>query len=92
MSAPSPTRPPSWRGCAEGKARLSPVNRARKPYIGALPPETTANDPAARHEGWGTLRRFLPYLWPRDNPALRWRVVVALVLILLSTATQLALP
>ena len=57
-----------------------------------MPPETIANDPAARHEGWGTLRRFLPYLWPRDNPALRRRVVGALVLILLSTATQLALP
>ena len=57
-----------------------------------MPPDTAVNDPAARHQGWGTLRRFLPYLWPRDNPALRVRVLGALGLILLSTATQLALP
>ena len=57
-----------------------------------MPPDTHANDPAARHDGWGTLRRFLPYLWPRDNPALRWRILGAVGLILLSTATQLVLP
>ena len=38
--------------------------------MGAMPPERPS-DPAARHDGWGTLKRFLPYLWPRDNPALR---------------------
>lgn len=56
-----------------------------------MPPDT-ATDPNARHDGWQTLKRFLPYLWPRDNPALRWRIVVATILILLSTGTQLALP
>lgn len=34
----------------------------------------------------------MPYLWPRDNSALRWRIVWACMFILLSTATQLALP
>lgn len=57
-----------------------------------MPPDTAATDPNARHDGWLTLRRFLPYLWPRDNPALRWRIIVALVLIALSTASQLVLP
>ncbi len=57
-----------------------------------MPPDTATNDPNARHDGWGTLSRFLPYLWPRDNPALRVRIVVASLFILLSTATQLALP
>lgn len=36
--------------------------------------------------------RFLPYLWPKDNPPLRRRIVLACVFILLSTATQLVLP
>lgn len=57
-----------------------------------MPPDTAVNDPKARHDGWRTLVRFLPYLWPRDNPQLRWRIVWACVFILLSTATQLVLP
>lgn len=57
-----------------------------------MPPDSHANDPAARHEGWGTLRRFLPYLWPRDNPGLRRRIVGAVLLILAAKAVTLALP
>jgi ATP-binding cassette, subfamily B, heavy metal transporter len=57
-----------------------------------MPPDTAVNDPNARHDGWHTLRRFLPYLWPRENPALRWRIVVAVLLIVASTATMLVLP
>jgi ATP-binding cassette subfamily B protein len=57
-----------------------------------MPPDTAIRDPKARHDGWRTLLRFLPYLWPRDNPALRWRIVWACVFIVLSTATQLVLP
>ncbi|WP_298195104.1 ABC transporter ATP-binding protein/permease [Novosphingobium sp.] len=56
-----------------------------------MPPDT-ATDPNARHDGWGTLRRFLPYLWPRDNPVLRRRIIGATVLILAAKATTLALP
>jgi ATP-binding cassette subfamily B protein len=59
----------------------------------AMPPDFPAAAPRdARHDGWGTLSRFLPYLWPRDNPALRVRIVIAVGLILLSTATQFVLP
>jgi ATP-binding cassette subfamily B protein len=57
-----------------------------------MPPDTAVNAPDARHDGWPTLRRFLPYLWPADNRALRWRIAVAVLLIGLSTATQLILP
>jgi len=57
-----------------------------------MPPDRYTNDPDARHDGWQTLRRFLPYLWPRENVRLRWRIVAAVTLIVLSTATQLALP
>lgn len=57
-----------------------------------MPPDTAVRDPQARHDGWRTLLRFLPYLWPKENAALRWRIVWACVFILLSTATQLMLP
>jgi ATP-binding cassette, subfamily B, heavy metal transporter len=61
--------------------------------MGLMPPDfPAANAPDARHDGWQTLRRFLPYLWPRENPALRWRIVVSCLLILLSTSTQMVLP
>ncbi len=52
----------------------------------------TAPAPDARHEGWATLRRFIPYLWPRDNMGLRWRIVGALLLILAAKSTLLLLP
>lgn len=65
-----------------------------------MPPDiATSADPAASGrarardtESWVTLRRFLPYLWPRDNPALRVRIVVAMALVLAAKAVTLALP
>ncbi|MBO9576036.1 MAG: ABC transporter ATP-binding protein/permease [Sphingobium sp.] len=42
--------------------------------------------------GWATLRRFLPYLWPRDDRALRIRIVVALALVLIGKAINLVMP
>ncbi|MBA3055204.1 MAG: ABC transporter ATP-binding protein/permease [Sphingomonadales bacterium] len=57
-----------------------------------MPPDTATNSPDARHDGWQTLSRFLPYLWPRDNPGLRTRIVIAIMLILAAKATTLALP
>ena len=41
---------------------------------------------------WATLRRFLPYLWPADAPALRRRVAIAMVLVLLAKLVGLAMP
>ncbi|WP_296722272.1 ABC transporter ATP-binding protein/permease [Erythrobacter sp.] len=50
-------------------------------------------DKSARDvESWATLRRFLPYLWPRDNNDLRIRIVVAMVLVLAAKGITLALP
>jgi ABC-type transport system involved in Fe-S cluster assembly fused permease/ATPase subunit len=57
-----------------------------------MPPDTAITDKNARHDGWQTLRRFLPYLWPKDKSELRWRIVGAVLLIGLSTAVQLTLP
>jgi ATP-binding cassette subfamily B protein len=42
--------------------------------------------------GAAVLRRFLPYLWPADAPALRARLVVALLLVLVAKALTLAMP
>ncbi|MDP3552326.1 MAG: ABC transporter ATP-binding protein/permease [Novosphingobium sp.] len=57
-----------------------------------MPPDTYTNPKDARHDGWQTLKRFLPYLWPADNAVLRRRVVGALLMVLLGKATTLALP
>jgi ABC-type transport system involved in Fe-S cluster assembly fused permease/ATPase subunit len=35
-----------------------------------------------------TMRRFLPYLWPKDAPALRLRIVGAMTLVVLSKLVQ----
>jgi ABC-type transport system involved in Fe-S cluster assembly fused permease/ATPase subunit len=65
-----------------------------------MPPETPASTDSAADiktrtrdaESWGTLRRFLPYLWPRDNPGLRMRIAVAMTLVLAAKGVTLALP
>jgi ATP-binding cassette, subfamily B, heavy metal transporter len=57
-----------------------------------MPPENPASPKDARHDGWQTLKRFLPYLWPADNATLRRRVMGAVLMVLLGKATTLALP
>jgi ABC-type transport system involved in Fe-S cluster assembly fused permease/ATPase subunit len=56
-----------------------------------MPPDT-ASSVAGPEQGWATLRRFLPYLWPKDAPMLRARVVIALVLVLAAKAAVLLMP
>lgn len=56
-----------------------------------MPPDTATPTPTD-YDGWATLRRFFPYLWPHDRPALRRRIVGALGLVLIAKATTLALP
>lgn len=43
-------------------------------------------------ESWSTLKRFLPYLWPKDNPGLRVRIAIAMTLVLAAKGVTLALP
>ncbi|MBP6364454.1 MAG: ABC transporter ATP-binding protein/permease [Novosphingobium sp.] len=38
------------------------------------------------------MRRFLPYLWPTDRPALKRKIVIAIALVLASKAITLSLP
>jgi ABC-type transport system involved in Fe-S cluster assembly fused permease/ATPase subunit len=42
--------------------------------------------------GWGTVRRFLPYLWPRERSDLRWRIAGAAVLVVVAKLVVLTLP
>ncbi|WP_443969508.1 ABCB family ABC transporter ATP-binding protein/permease [Sphingobium sp. CR28] len=55
-----------------------------------MPP--TSPDPTPIPPAWATLRRFLPYLWPAHAPAMRRRVVIAMVLVLIGKAVGLAMP
>ncbi|HSJ78636.1 MAG TPA: ABC transporter ATP-binding protein/permease [Erythrobacter sp.] len=61
-----------------------------------MPPETAPPAPNAASkrdvESWATLRRFLPYLWPANNPGLRMRIAVAMGLVLAAKGVTLALP
>jgi len=56
-----------------------------------MPPHRPT-DTARPEQGFATLRRFLPYLWPKGEPALRARVVIALALVLLAKAATLVMP
>jgi ABC-type transport system involved in Fe-S cluster assembly fused permease/ATPase subunit len=57
-----------------------------------MPPNTETTATTNPVNGTAALRRFLPYLWPADRPALRVRVAIALLLVVLSKAVTLALP
>lgn len=55
-----------------------------------MPPSTPDNTPLP--PVWATLRRFLPYLWPSDAPALRRRVSIAMLLVIFAKVISLAMP
>ena len=57
-----------------------------------MPPDTAQSQPPLDLEGWTTVRRFLPYLWPHDNPLLKRRIIGAMGFVLAAKATILALP
>ncbi len=56
-----------------------------------MPPDTGDNRPLEA-DGWHTMRRFLPYLWPKGRPELRRRIITALAFVLLAKGVTLALP
>ena len=61
-----------------------------------MPPAAPAADNPAREreplDGWQTLGRFVPYLWPAGQPALKRRIIGAMAFVLVAKATALALP
>lgn len=48
-----------------------------------MPPEASQT-PEPTNLDLAVMRRFLPYLWPKDQPGLRIRIVIALLLVLAS--------
>ena len=53
-----------------------------------MPPTTPPKAKTAEPPLWPMLRRFLPYLWPKDQPGLRIRIVLSLLLIVASKLVQ----
>jgi ATP-binding cassette subfamily B protein len=51
-----------------------------------MPPQTLSSAP--ERPLLGTMKRFLPYLWPKDSPGLRIRIVIALLLVVCSKLVQ----
>ncbi|ABC62140.1 ABCB family ABC transporter ATP-binding protein/permease [Erythrobacter litoralis] len=56
-----------------------------------MPPDYPTKS-KADFDGWGTLRRFLPYLWPAGRRDLKARIVGALIMVLAAKAIILAMP
>jgi ATP-binding cassette, subfamily B, heavy metal transporter len=60
--------------------------------MGVMPPQIPANpDNKDIKPDFAVMRRFLPYLWPKDQPGLRVRIVIALVLVVLSKLVQFSM-
>ena len=57
-----------------------------------MPPPLAAGPKGSLREGMRALRGLLPYLWPRDAPELRVRVVGALALLVGAKAINIAVP
>jgi len=57
-----------------------------------MPPDHASTSAANPEHGIATLRRFLPYLWPKGEPALRARVLIAMLFVLGSKAVVLLMP
>ncbi len=55
-----------------------------------MPPKMPSADKDEQAD-FAVMRRFLPYLWPKDQPALRLRIVAAMLLVLASKAIQISM-
>jgi ATP-binding cassette subfamily B protein len=54
-----------------------------------MPPDISSDNPP--DPGFAIMRRFLPYLWPKDQPALRLRISLSLLLVLISKGVQISM-
>jgi ATP-binding cassette, subfamily B, heavy metal transporter len=57
----------------------------------ASPPQKDENGKSTEPPIGPTLRRFLPYLWPKDKPQLKLRILLAAVLVAASKGIQLSM-
>ena len=55
-----------------------------------MPPQHPATSDTSSLD-FAVMRRFIPYLWPKDAPGLRGRIVLAMLLVLASKAVQLSM-
>tara|TARA_R110000782_G_scaffold117364_3_gene207639 strand:+ start:65575 stop:67497 length:1923 start_codon:yes stop_codon:yes gene_type:complete len=78
-------------GPGEGEKRPSLGFVASPHYIPSMPPDSPTPD-QSMPPLWATIRRFLIYLWPADAPALRARVIGAMLLVLLAKGITLIMP
>src|SRR5690606_1762082 len=66
--------------------------RGTSPHLNSMtenrPPASDTRDWA----DWQTLRRFLPYLWPKGRPELRKRIAGAVAFVILAKVVVLVLP
>lgn len=49
-------------------------------------------DEAERRSGWRTMRKVAPYLWPKDKPWVKQRVVIAMIMLALSKVVAAGTP
>lgn len=52
----------------------------------------TSSQRAARRSGWRVIQRVAPYLWPRNNPGFRLRVVAAITMLVLAKVVNVGMP
>ena len=55
-------------------------------------PKTAANLSNAKIDGWNTIARVSPYMWPKGQVWVKWRVVLAMVLLLASRLVSVVTP
>ena len=56
---------------------------------------TASDEELARHEqrsGWMIIRRVIPYLWPKGQAGIKWRVVTSMLALLLSQVLAVMVP
>lgn len=61
------------------------------PLMTGTTPGTASGTPAAK-SAWSIIRRFAPYLWPKNAPDLKLRIIIAAILMVLAKATVLVVP
>ncbi len=57
-----------------------------------MPVDQDASAGSEQRSGWRTMRKVAPYLWPRDQPSVRWRVVWAMALLVLAKLIAVGTP
>ncbi len=70
-----------------------PVNAAAKPILrpNAVPPPLPEVS-AGQSSGFQTMRRVLPYLWPDGQAWVKWRVVLALAMLVVAKVISVTIP